>query len=127
MSPRSQLAPPPVVSKLLCSFCFFLFFSVAAMAQTVTGKVNNASGQPIPGVTVTVKGTNRAAVSNDAGNFTISAAGTDVLVFSYVGFPTQEIPIDGKSNITVNMTSETRQNLDEVVVTALGIRRAARS
>jgi TonB-linked SusC/RagA family outer membrane protein len=74
---------------------------------------------------VQVKGTNRATVSNDAGSFQINATGTDVLVLSSVGFTTQEVPVNGRSSVTINMAGGA-QNLDEVVVTALGISKKSR-
>src|SRR5687768_17757128 len=126
MRKKMMLASPPVLSRLLFSLSFILFFSVAAMAQTVTGTVTDAANKPLAGVTVTVKGTNRATVTNDAGNFSINASGTDVLVLSFVGFSTQEIPVNRRSSISVNMAAGSGQNLDEVVVTALGIRKESR-
>jgi TonB-dependent SusC/RagA subfamily outer membrane receptor len=95
------------------------------LAQTISGTVTDASNKPIAGVTVQVKGTNRATVSNDAGSFQINATGTDVLVLSSVGFTTQEVPVNGRSSVTINMAGGA-QNLDEVVVTALGISKKSR-
>jgi TonB-linked SusC/RagA family outer membrane protein len=126
MRKKMKLAASSALSRLLFSLSLILFFSVAAMAQTVTGTVTDASNKPIAGVTVTVKGTNRATVTNDAGNFSINAGGTDVLVLSSVGFSTQEVPINRRSSISVNMAAGSGQNLDEVVVTALGIRKESR-
>ena len=121
-----RLASPPVLGKLLTSLFFVLFFSAAAMAQTVSGKVTDAANRPLAGVTVTVKGTSRATVTNESGNFSINATGTDVLVLTSVGFSTQDIPVNGRPNITVNMAAGAEENLDEVVVTALGRRQASR-
>jgi TonB-linked SusC/RagA family outer membrane protein len=126
MRKKMKLAASPALSRLLFSLSLILFFSVAAMAQTVTGTVTDAANKPLPGVTVTVKGTNRATVTNDAGSFSINASGTDVLVLTSVGFATQEIPVNRRSSITINMAAGAGQNLDEVVVTALGIRRESR-
>jgi TonB-linked SusC/RagA family outer membrane protein len=112
---------------LLFSLSLILFFSVAAMAQTVTGTVTDGTNKPLAGVTVTVKGTNRATVTNDAGGFTINATGSDVLVFSSVGFSAQEVPINNRtSNLSINMAVGAGQNLDEVVVTALGIKKESK-
>jgi TonB-linked SusC/RagA family outer membrane protein len=127
MRKNTQLASPPALSRLLFSLSLILFFSVAAMAQTVTGTVTDAVNKPVSGVTVTVKGTSHATVTNDAGSFSINAGGTDVLLFSSVGFTTQEVSVSGRSNISINMAAGTGQNLDEVVVTALGISRKSRS
>src|SRR5688572_27664632 len=127
MRRKLRLASPPALGKLLCSFVFTLLFSTAAMAQTVSGKVTDATNRPVAGVTVTVIGTARATVTNDAGNFSINAAGSDVLVLTSVGFSTQEIPVNRRSDITINLAAGSGQNLDEVVVTALGRRQAARN
>src|SRR5688500_7823041 len=126
MSKKLKLVASPALSKLLLSLSLFLFFSVAASSQTVTGTVTDATAKPLSGVTVQVKGKTTATVTNDAGNFTINATGTDVLVFSSVGFAPQEVPVNGRSSVTISMAGGT-QNLDEVVVTALGINRQARS
>ena len=119
---RRKLMPasPSALGKLLCFLFISLFFSTAAMAQTVSGKVTDANNNAVAGVTVTVKGTTRATVTNDAGNFSINASGNDVLVLSAVGFSTQEIPVNRRSDITINLSAGSGQNLDEVVVTALG-------
>ena len=126
MSKKLKLVASPALSKLLLSLSLFLFFSVAASSQTVTGTVTDANAKPLSGVTVQVKGKTTATVTNDAGNFSINATGTDVLVFSSVGFTQQEVPVNGRSSVTIGMAGGA-QNLDEVVVTALGISRQARS
>ncbi|HEX8676627.1 MAG TPA: TonB-dependent receptor plug domain-containing protein, partial [Segetibacter sp.] len=123
---RKKLKPAlaPVLSKLFIPF--LLFFSVTTYCQTVSGVVSDANNQPLSGVTVQVKNTQRATVTNDQGRFRINAAGNDVLVFSSVGFTKQELPVSGKNSLTINLAGGARR-LDEVVVTALGIRRAAKS
>jgi len=125
MGKKLELVASPALSKLLLSLSLFLFFSVAASSQTVTGTVTDATAKPVTGVTVQVKGKSTATVTNDAGNFSISAAGTDVLVFSSVGYAQQEVPVNGRSSVTISMVAGA-QNLDEVVVTALGISKASR-
>ena len=127
MRKKIKLAASPALSRLLFSLSLILFFSVAAVAQTVTGTVTDADNKPVSGVTVQVKGTPRATVTNDAGSFSINAGGTDVLVFSSVGYAQQEVSVNGRSSMTINMAAATTQNLEEVVVTALGISKAARS
>ncbi|MEO6720326.1 MAG: SusC/RagA family TonB-linked outer membrane protein [Ferruginibacter sp.] len=121
----------PVFSSGRFQFCFLMLFSffasVSLYAQTVTGKVTDGSNKPLGGVTVTVKGAGRSTLTSDEGNFSISAKGTDVLVLSSVGFSTLEVPVNRRSNITVNMISGSgQQSLDEVVVTALGIKRQSK-
>jgi len=105
---------------------FSFFASVSLYAQTVTGTVTDGSNKPLAGVTVTVKGSSRSTLTNDAGNFSISAKGADVLVLSSVGFSTQEVAVNRRSNISVNMIAGSGQKLDEIVVTALGIKRQSK-
>jgi iron complex outermembrane receptor protein len=73
---------------------------------------------PLPGATVQVKGTNIGVSTDFDGNFTIQADGSDVLTVSFVGFTSQEVPIEGQDQITI--TLETSNELDEVVVTGYG-------
>src|SRR5688572_15989323 len=126
---RKKMKPSatPALSRLLVSLSLILFLSAVATAQTVSGTVTDGADKPVAGVTVAVKGTNRATVTNDAGNFSINAAGTDVLVLSAVGFSRLEIPINRRSDLRINMAGGLEQNLDEIVVTALGRKQAARN
>ena len=120
------VSSPAALSKVLLSLSFMLFFSATALTQTVSGRVTDGANKPVAGATVTVKGTPRATVTNDAGNFSIGATGTDVLVFSSVGFSTHEVPVNGRSNLTINMAAGSGADLDEVVVTALGVRKESK-
>ncbi|WP_159633617.1 SusC/RagA family TonB-linked outer membrane protein [Sphingobacterium composti Ten et al. 2007 non Yoo et al. 2007] len=92
--------------------------------QSVTGRVTDANGG-LPGVTITVTGTNRATQSTSNGNFTIQANNGEKLKFSIIGYLTQEITVSGTS---VNVTLEQdASGIDEVVVTAMGIKREKKS
>ena len=104
---------------------FFILFTATLQAQQVTGTVSNDIGEKLPSVSVTVKGSSRATLTDDAGKFIINASGNEVIVFTSVGFLRQEVPVNGKQNISVTMASDTR-NLEDVVVTALGIKRESR-
>ena len=126
MKTKLMLAHAPALSRLLISLSFILFFSAAAYCQTVSGTVSNVGNQPLPGVTVQVKNTKKATVTNDAGKFQINASATDVLVITSVGFAQQEMPVNGKNSLTINLAAST-QGLDEVIVTALGIGKESRS
>jgi len=99
---------------------------ISAKAQNVTGIVLDEEKKPIAGATVLVKGTNRATTTNDDGKFSIAANGNNSLLVSFVGFITFEIPLNGRTNITVNMAHSEGKDLDVVVVTALGIRKQER-
>lgn len=96
-----------------------------APADVITGKVLSIDGQPIPGVSITVKGSTRGTSTNAGGTFSIEANKGDVLVFSYIGYTTQEVPVSS-STLSITLLAAERQ-LNEVVVTALGIQRQAKS
>lgn len=87
--------------------------------QNITGQVTNERGDPLPGVTVTVKGTNRQTATDSKGNFSINANTTQVLVFSFLGYTAVER--DVQRNIIMNITlSEVSGQLDQVQVIAYG-------
>jgi len=90
----------------------------------VNGRVLDKDGEPIIGATVNVKGTDRNAVTDIDGNFTIDAPVGATLVISYIGFQSQEVKAN--NGIVVTMTDDTN-SLNEVVVTALGIKKEAKS
>jgi TonB-dependent SusC/RagA subfamily outer membrane receptor len=106
-------------------FIIPLFFSITAFSQIITGTVTDENKKPIGSVTVQVKGTSRASLTNDAGKYSIDASGSDVLVFSSIGFIKQEVPTNGKPSLDVTLASDTR-SMDEVTVTALGISKKSR-
>ena len=89
-----------------------------AHAQTVTGNVTDATG-PLPGANVLVKGTTNGTQTDFDGNYTINAEGTATLVFSYIGYKSIEIAVEGRSTINVAL-EEDASKLDEVVVTGYG-------
>lgn len=104
-----------------------LFLCVGAFAQQtkLSGTVvDSQSKETLPGVTISVKGTKVLAITDMNGKFNISATTGATLVFSYIGYKTIEIP--AVANMTVNLEVDSRQ-LNEVVVTALGIKREARA
>ena len=102
------------------------FLSFSAFAQNVTGVVKDASsGEPIPSVSVKVKGTDNAAITNFDGVYSIKAGNGAVLVFSSMGYATQEASVTGNT-LNVSLAVSTNK-LDEVVVTALGISREKKS
>lgn len=92
----------------------------------IAGKVTNVNGAPLSGVTISIKGTNVAVTSNQNGLFTLNANQNAILVISSIGYQSQEIAVDGRKTINVTLTSSD-QEIDEVVVTALGIQRTERS
>ena len=84
--------------------------------STVTGTVTDASGTPLPGANVLVKGTTNGTQTDFDGNYTLNADADAVLVFSYLGFTTQEIAINGNSVVNATL-QEDAAALDEVIVT----------
>jgi len=88
---------------------------------TVTGSVSDAaSGELMPGVNVRVKNTSIGVVTDGSGRYSVSVTNTGAtLVFSFIGYVSQEIPVDGKTGINVSMFAETT-GLDEVVVIGYG-------
>src|SRR5688572_5967804 len=111
---------------LLGSILLF-YGQLLAQSRTITGKVTDESGVPIPNASITVKGTTFGTTSRDDGSFTLTIpANSKTLTFSAVGMAEQDIPIGEKSSITAALS--TRLNtLTEVVVTSLGIARDKRS
>jgi TonB-linked SusC/RagA family outer membrane protein len=109
---------------LLISFVLMSALISEAWAQrTVTGKVTSAAGgEGLPGVTVRAKGTSTGVSTDFDGNYRLSLPeGSDVLVFTFVGFTTQEIPVNNRSVIDVALEEDVKQ-LQEVVVTGYGQR-----
>lgn len=86
-----------------------------AADSPITGRITDENGAGIPGVTVLVKGTATGGVTNADGRYTIAAPTTGTLVFSFVGYVTQEVAIDGRTTIDTKLIVDT-QHLSEVVV-----------
>ncbi len=117
-----------IMRKKLVSSFLVIFLSVTftfAQQVIVSGKVTDNTGQGLPGVNIQDKGTGQGVATDFDGNYEISVAMGDVLVYSFVGFATEEVTVS-KAVINVTM-SEDAQSLDEVVVTALGVKREAKS
>lgn len=113
------------VLKLLLVFCLFSFHNAKSQNATVSGKITDAAnGMSLPGASVIVKGVPNGGASTDFdGNFTIKVPSkTATLVVSFIGYATKEVALNGASSIAISL-SEDAQALDEVVVTALGIKR----
>jgi TonB-linked SusC/RagA family outer membrane protein len=112
---------------LLTALWLLLFVQLWAQSRTVTGRVTDAgNGQPLQSITVTVKETNTSTQTNADGDFTITAATGNTLVFSSVGFRTQEAVVGTGNTIAVSLQAQTSE-LSEVVVTALGVSREKRT
>ena len=106
----------------LNSLLLLLFFipSILLAQSTVSGTVTDkAYALPLPGVNILVKGTSVGTTSDFDGNYTISVKSGDVIVFSYVGFKTQEITYNGQSTLNITLTEDAAQ-LDEIVLIGYG-------
>ncbi|MCA1744495.1 MAG: SusC/RagA family TonB-linked outer membrane protein, partial [Bacteroidales bacterium] len=88
----------------------------------VTGTVTDTYSDPVPGASVVIQGTTTGTITNIDGDYALSVAANDVLVFSFIGMSTQVVPVDGRSQINVIMQS-TRLDLDEVVVVGYGVQK----
>ena len=109
------------LTKLLI-FCFLsVLFSVYGQAQDVSikGKIIDENGLPIPGVSILIKGTSKATVSDMDGSYQLKANSNGTLVFSFVGYATVQETIKGRSTIDVKLKPES-QSLQEVVVIGYG-------
>jgi hypothetical protein len=109
-------------------FSLLLFFCcLPARAQpVVTGKVTDHQQQPLPGVNVTLKGTTQGTTTAADGTYSVGAGRGAVLVFSYLGFRSQEVTLANQTLLDVSLQPEQLQ-LSEVVVTALGVERTRKA
>jgi len=98
------------------SLLVFLLLSVSAFAQSyeVSGTIVDNSNQPLPGVSVVIKGTTTGTSSDFDGKYTLQVNNGDILIFTFVGFEAQEVVMSGTT--TVNVTMKSGLELDEVVV-----------
>lgn len=113
---------------LLVSSLLAVLPSVQAMAQEhrVSGKVTGADGSSLPGITIQVKGTTTGTATDANGQYELSVPAKATLEFRGVGFNQKDVVVGNRSTINVSMVVSTKE-LNELVVTAFGIKRAARS
>ena len=105
----------------------FQFTNLYAQEKMIKGKViSEQDAMPLPGVNVIIKGTTRGSMTDFDGNFSISATSENTLVFSSLGFKTQEVLVGNNNQLTVRMATDL-QSLDEVVVTSFGIAQEKKS
>ena len=110
-------------NKLLKKLILPVFFLLGGIvnAQSVSGIVSDNSG-PVPGVNVSIKGTETGTSTDFDGNFKISAKDGDVLIFSFIGYKTQEINYKGQSTLNITLLEDAAQ-LDEIVVVGYGTKK----
>ncbi|QHT68898.1 TonB-dependent receptor [Rhodocytophaga rosea] len=114
-------------SIFLSALLLSLTFPLQTFAQDVniSGKVlDEADSSPLPGVNITVKGTTNGTVTDGTGAYTLSVPSNSTLVFSYIGYTTQEIAVSNRTSINVNMASDVKA-LSEVVVVGYGTQKKA--
>lgn len=115
--------------KVLLAFIisFSTFFNSKAQNSTISGTVKSAVGELIPGVNIQVKGTSTGTVTDNNGAFKINVnTEKTILVVSAIGFATQELTVGNRSKIDVILQEDVK-TLNEVIVTALGIKREEKS
>ena len=111
---------------LILLLFFFGILITYSQNITVKGKVSDASGLPLPGANVSLKGTKSAIATDIDGNYQIEASKGATLMFSYIGFSNQEIKVTG-SSLNVILKENGENKLEEVVVTAMGIKNKTKS
>jgi len=103
----------------------FMFTSPDAL--NIKGRVTNSKNEPLSDVSVLLKGTSTGTTTDRSGQFTlVTPDANGALIFSLIGYASQEVALNGRSNITITL-SEEATDMQQVVVTALGIRREAKS
>ncbi|GAB3548439.1 SusC/RagA family TonB-linked outer membrane protein [Spirosoma fluminis] len=113
---------------LILTLCYLLLGVCITFAQTnrVTGRVTGSDSQGLPGVNVVVNGSTTGTATDASGNYTITVSDNASLVFSFISYVTQTIPVKNRSVINVQLVEDAKA-IDEVVVTALGIKREAKT
>ena len=129
-SKMPELRNKMFLSKLTMAFVMLLF-SLGIYAQSgdkirVTGTVTDESGETLIGASVAEKGTTNATITGVNGDYSLTVSADATLVITYIGYTPKEIPVNGKTTIDI-VVSENTELLDEVVVTALGIKRDKKS
>jgi TonB-linked SusC/RagA family outer membrane protein len=123
--------PPDRLTILKGGLIAVIFFASAltvfGQEAVVSGKViSTDDNSPMPGVNVVVKGTTNGTVTDTNGEYKISVSGNGTLIFSFIGMVTQEVQVQGRTTIDIQMTIDATE-LNEIVVTALGISQEKRS
>ena len=111
---------------LFTAFLLTLLFVGAYAQKTVTGTVKDVTGNPVPGVSVSVKGTKRATQTDANGKYSLSLNPGESIVFSAIGYLRTEIPVENRSSIDISLKEDSKA-LDEVVVTTgFGVKQQTR-
>src|SRR5215831_11842212 len=97
--------------------------SIFAQGREIKGRVTSSDNQPLSGVSVTIKGTKTATVTDATGTYKISVTGNATLVFTSVGYVAYEVGTSGKSEVNISMTQEVKTGEDVVVIGYQSIKR----
>ncbi len=103
----------------LTCMTFLLSIVLIHAQRTISGIVSDSDGLPLPGASIVEKGTSNGVTSDFDGNYSIEVNDNSILVFSFVGYTSQELPVG--SDDTVNVSLQSGTELEEVVLTALGL------
>src|SRR5205809_96237 len=114
------------MNKILLSLFALISCCAVAAQSTISGNVVDEKNTAVPYATVTIKNSKTGTQADENGNFKIAASTGQILIVSAIGFTPQEIPVTGTSAITIQLKGGD-QTLNEVVVTALGVKREKRS
>src|SRR3954468_19311921 len=112
----------------LLLFMLACMWSAALLAQTkstINGVVRDATGAPVVGATVKVKGSNVTGVTDETGHFTLKAGSGATLTISSIGFVTKDVTVGNSSALSVDLASNNKE-LSEVVVTGFGAKQQTR-
>lgn len=108
------------VSNLVVYYSFNVHSRLFIAQEVIKGFVKDGNDEPLPGVSVAVKGaTNVGTITNVDGKYSINAHKNDVLVFSYIGMVSQEVKVGNKTNINITLKEDV-SSLDEIVVVGYG-------
>ncbi|MGH2645621.1 MAG: carboxypeptidase-like regulatory domain-containing protein, partial [Chitinophagaceae bacterium] len=98
---------------------------VFAQEHKIAGRVTSANGSGLPGITIQIKGTSTGTATDAQGQYELSAPSGATLIFSGIGYDTRNVQVNGRATVNVSMLLSNTQ-LNELVVTAFGIKREAR-
>ncbi len=107
---------------LLTLFCLCVSMIALAQQKTITGTVIDANNEPVIGASVLEKGTSNGTITNLDGEYSLSVSAGATLVFSYIGYKTQEVSIGNKTTIKITLVEDSEQ-WDEVVVVGYGVQK----
>ncbi|TKK65308.1 SusC/RagA family TonB-linked outer membrane protein [Ilyomonas limi] len=119
--------PKSVATRYFLAICLFIFFSLPVLAQQqLQGKVVDSLGNPLSGVTIKDKSANASTITDANGTFTLPVRSNSTIIVSSVGYADKEVFVGSQTNIVITLSASTA-SLNEVVVTALGVRREKRN